>query len=247
MARGRLRATLGLPPSARPEARRSDRDLGRPPELGALRRLAFAERPELADLRAQRESLAKRQQIRRADGMPQIDFNGRYGRQVRLPENFTDPLFADWSVAVGMRWELFDGGRRKGQIAQLESQRQQLGWQLRDLENQIVLEIETALSRYRAALERVEAAEVAAETAREAARVAEETYREGVSLQTDLLDAQQEEIAADIERISANLAARAEAARLARAIGRYPTDGGWASTEIGPAVAPEAQESDENP
>jgi len=228
VAAARLRGVLGLPAGTRLVAETSEADLLEPRALDPLLDLAFDTRPELADLRTQRETLDKRQQITRSEGLPQIDFNGRYGRQVRLPENLPDPLYSDWSVAVGLRWELFDGGRRKGQIAQLESQSQQLAWQLRDVESQIVLGIETALSSYRAALERLQAAQVAAATAREASRVAAETYQEGVTLQADLLDAQQEEIRAEIERIDAVFQARTEAARLARAIGQYPTETGWA-------------------
>jgi len=233
----RLRGALGLPTGTQLVATPSERDLHRPLALDPLLDLALSSRPELADLRTQRQTLEKRQQITRSEGLPQVDFNGRYGRQVRLTKNFTDPLFADWSVAVGVRWELFDGGRRKGQIAQLESQDQQLAWKLRDLEDQIDLDIETALSSYRAALERLQAAQAAAEAAREAARVAEETYREGVTLQADLLDAQQQEISAEIERIDAVFQARTEAARLARAVGEYPMDTGWAGAEtlsVGP-------------
>lgn len=230
VAASRLRVTLGLPPGTEivteatgaPVVPPTTAGLPDPPGLSALLERARAERPELADLALQREALEKRQEILRAEGKPQIDFNGYYGRQVRLPEDVTDALFADWLVAVGLRWELFDGGRRKGEIAGLESQSQQLAWELRDLENRIVLDIETALARYRAALARLEAAGVAAETAREAARVAAETYREGVSLQADLLDAQQREIEAEILLIDAATQARVEAARLARAVGDYP-------------------------
>ena len=243
VAAARLRGVLGLPAGTRLATAASEADLDEPLDLDPLLDLAFDTRPELTDLRTQRETLEKRQQITRSEGLPQIDFNGRYGRQVRLPENLPDPLYADWSVAVGLRWELFDGGRRKGQIAQLESQSQQLAWQLRDLESQIVLDIETALSSYRAALARLAAAQAAAATAREASRVAAETYQEGVTLQADLLDAQQEEVRAEIERIDAVFQARAEAARLSRAIGQYPTDAGWAGAGSLPVDLPETTET----
>ncbi|MGD2113809.1 MAG: TolC family protein [Acidobacteriota bacterium] len=233
VAAARLRVSLGLPAATRISALGAERRLPPPRDLDALLDLALEQRPELADLRAQREALEKQQQVTRADGKPQVELNGFYGRQVRLPDNFTDPLYADWSVAVGLRWELFDGGRRRGRIAQLESQRQQLGWELRDLENRIVLDLETALAGYRAAIERLDAAEVAAESAREAVRVAEETYREGVTLQADLLDARQEEVRAEIERIDSIFSARIEAARLARAVGEYPEGTGWAVSGAG--------------
>jgi outer membrane protein TolC len=57
--------------------------------------------------------------------------------------------------------------------------------------------------------------------------VAAETYREGVSLQADLLDAQQREVAAEIRLISDAASTLIEAARLSRAIGEYPTDPTW--------------------
>lgn len=227
VAASRLRVALGLPPGVElvlpDEAGDLAAGLEPPRGLEALLDVALDSRPELADLALQRQALGMQQEVIRADGRPRIDFDGYYGRQVRLPENLDDPLYADWLLSVGLSWEFFDGGRRKGQIAQLESQRQRLGWQLRDLENRVVLEIETALARYRAALAGLEAAEIAAETAREAARVAAATYREGVTLQADLLDAQQREVEAEIQLIDAAYTARLEAARLERAIGRYPT------------------------
>jgi outer membrane protein TolC len=228
VAASRLRLVLGLPPGA--ELAPEEIESVEAPEalgLGALLARARVQRPELVDLALQRETLEKRQDVIRAEAKPQIDFDGYYGRQVRLPEDATDPLFSDWLVSVGLRWELFDGGRRKGEVAQLESQRQQLGWQLRDLESRIVLDIETALARYRAAAASLAAARTAAEAAREASRVAAETYREGVSLQADLLDAQQREVAAEIRLISDAASTLIEAARLSRAIGEYPTDPTW--------------------
>ncbi|MFP3940163.1 MAG: TolC family protein [Thermoanaerobaculia bacterium] len=231
VAESRLRVTLGLAPGTELDPREaSGPELAAPPGLSALVARARSQRPELVDLALQRDTLEKRQEIVQAEGKPQIELTGSYGREVRLPENVTDPLFADWLVAVGMRWELFDGGRRRGEVARLESERQQLGWELRDLESRIALDIETALARYRAARARLESARLSAETAREASRVAAETYREGVTLQADLLDAQQREVEAEIQRIDAAARARIEAFRLARAVGEYPTGTGWAAT-----------------
>jgi outer membrane protein TolC len=134
-----------------------------------------------------------------------------------------------------VRWEFFDGGRRRGRIAQLESQRQQLGHQLRDLLDGIRLELEESLAAYRTERERWLAAETAATAAREASRVARTSYREGVALQTDWLDAQRQETEAEILAVEAYYDARREAARLARAVGAYPT-------EAIPTAAPGAED-----
>jgi outer membrane protein TolC len=141
-----------------------------------------------------------------------------------LPENLSDELFDDWRVALGVRWSVFDGGRRRGQIGQLESQRAQLDWQREDLERQVALELEQAYTGYETALASWTAATAAAAAAREASRVAGENYREGVALQADLLDAQDQEQRADLVEIEAYYEAWIQAARLQRALGRLPTD-----------------------
>lgn len=235
VAESRLRQTMGLPPTVSLEvvglaevATDGDGELDSPPfasapALADLLVLARRQRPEVDDLLTQQEALRLQQEILHAEGRPQIEFNGRYGRQVREIENVSDPLFSDWAVSVGMRWEFFDGGRRRGQIAQLESQRQQRAWELRDLENQIVLQIETALAGYRAAVARERSARSAAETAREATRVAQDSFMEGVVLQSDVLDAQEQEVEAEIQLVDAIYQAYTESARLARAVGLLPS------------------------
>jgi outer membrane protein TolC len=205
-----------------------------PPELPAL--LAVAQgRPELADLALQREALARRQSVIAAEGRPQVELDAFLGRQVRELENVDEPLYDDYSLAVGVSWSFFDGGRRKGQTAQLESQRRQLDLERRDLEARIRLEVEEALTAYETALARWRAAATAAAAAREAAWVAGESYREGVALQADWLDAQRQETESEIEAVEAFYDARQEAARLARAVGSLPGQGpaGWPAVAAG--------------
>ena len=195
------------------------------PSFDTVFATAQAERPELVDLELQAEALAQRQVVVRAEGRPQIEFNGFYGREARVFGDLGDGLFDNYAFSVGLRWEFFDGGRRKGQIAQFESQRQQLGHRLRDLLSTIRLEIDESRTDYRTAIERWWAAETAATAAREASRVARESYREGVALQTDWLDAQRQEAESEILAVEAYYEARREAARLARAVGALPTRG----------------------
>jgi HAE1 family hydrophobic/amphiphilic exporter-1 len=223
VAETRLRWALALPAGEPLELVPAGRDLPEPAGYAELVEEAFAERPELRDLELQSQVYEKRQKVTRADGLPQIDFDGSYGREVRLVENFSDSLYSAWSFGVGLRWEFFDGGRRRGQIAQLESQRQQLAWQRADLQARIRLEIEQALSDYRTERARAAAAGSSAQAAGEALRVARELYEEGVATQTELLDAQSRATAADVLAVEAFYDALIEASRLARALGRLPT------------------------
>lgn len=196
-----------------------------PPPLPALTAAALERRPELADLDLQRRALALRQRVTAAEGKPQVELTGFFGRQARLFENVSDPLYDDYRVSLGLTWSFFDGGRRRGQIEQLESQRRQLELQRRDLEAAIRLEVEEARIDYQTAVARYRAAAVAAAAAREAARVARESYEEGVALQADWLDAQRQETEAGILVVEAYYDARQEAARLARALGTLPSEG----------------------
>lgn len=195
-----------------------------PAPLDALTTTGLARRPELADLDLQRRALALRQRVTAAEGKPQVELAGFFGRQARLFEDVADPLYDDYRVSLGLSWSFFDGGRRRGQIAQLESQRRQLELRRRDFEAEIRQEVEEARIDYQTAVARFRAAAVAAAAAREAARVARESYEEGVALQADWLDAQRQETETGILVVEAYYDARREAARLARAVGTLPSE-----------------------
>ncbi len=220
----RLRVVLGLDPGTAVEVALDPGEPPEPPDFAGLASTASTSRPELEDLHLQAQALGRQRMITAADGRPQVELAGAYGRQVRLVDNFGKPLFDDWSLSVGLTWSLFDGGRRKGQLAQLESRRRQLEWRLEELESEISRQIEEALVEYRTSRQRQRSAEVAAEAAREAARVALESYREGVAIQADLLGAQEDEIQAEFVRVDAVYDAWIKAAKLLRAIGRLPTE-----------------------
>ncbi len=230
VAKQELRALLDLPPGTPVEPLELTAEpLPMEREVDALLREALAQRPELADLELQDEALALQDRIESAEARPQVDLTGSFGREARLVEDLTDNLFDDWRLSVNLRWEFFDGGKRKGRLEQLASQRRQVEWQRRDLVQRVRLEIERGRSAYRASWESWRATEIAAQTAREASRVAAESYGEGVALQADLLDAQQQEVLAELQRVQAYFETWREAARLDRAVGRLP--GGLALTD----------------
>ena len=189
------------------------------PETDRALTFAIRTRPKFSDLELQLLAYDKQKKIVRADRYPQLDLAGVYGHTVRLPENWNDPLYQDWSVAIGLRWDFFNGGRVSAQVAGLESEKQQVAWQLEALYNQVEQEVGAAITEYEAALSQWEAAEISAQAAREASRVARESYEEGVALQTDWLTAQEREISAEVVRVQSYYGARTSVARMARAVG----------------------------
>ena len=222
-----LKAVLNL--DADPIVQELEDPLPAMPEKDRTLLFALDTRPEFDDLELQLDAYDKQKRIVKADQLPQIDLNGLYGHTVRLPENWNDSLYADWAVAIGLRWEFFNGGRVKAQVAGLESEKQQVAWQLEALFNQVEQEVEAAITEYSAALSQWETAEISALAAREASRVARESYEEGVALQTDWLTAQEREITAEVVRVQSYYGARTSVARLARAVG-LQADEAWQFT-----------------
>lgn len=222
LAEMRLRQILALAPEEPLDLEPSRANLSDPPALEALVAAATL-RPEIQDLLHQEHAYKIQQQITRADGLPRIDLSGFWGREVRLVTNFSDPLYSSWSAAVELSWQFFDGGRRRGQIEQFESQARQIALRRADLEAKVRLETDEARTNYATARSRAASAEIFAQAAQEAVRVARATYEEGVSTQTDLLDAQRNAVLAQVSAIEARYAALVEASRLSRAVGLLPT------------------------
>lgn len=183
---------------------------------------ALSRRPELVDLARQEEVFRLRQRIVRSEGLPQIELRASYGREVRELENLDRSLYAAWSASLALEWSFFDGGRRKGQIAQFEAQREQLEWRRRELESRIRLEVEQALAELQAAQSRALAAALSERAATEAERVARASFEEGVARQSDLLDAQSRATSARVLAITTRYEALIQKARLSRVLGELP-------------------------
>ncbi|MEM9291306.1 MAG: TolC family protein [Acidobacteriota bacterium] len=240
VAASSLRRVLALAPDQpvplAPEARGP---LSTAPSVIRLAEAARDLRPELRDLGYRASSLVEQLAVLEADARPRLDLNGSYGRSARLAEDLTDTLFQDWSVTLEVTWDLFDGGRRKGQAQRLESQRRQLNLRRQDVIRQVILEIESRSASFAAARARWLAQQTVAAAADEASRVAEESYREGVVLQSEWLDAQEEATEAELEASRAYYEARIEQARLRRAAGWLPWPHWRATTPTPAPAAPE--------
>lgn len=207
---------------------------GEPDDAPAVEELVaagLAARPEIADFELQLEIYDKRHAVTAAEGKPQIEFAGSWGREVRELDNFGDPLYSAWSAGLGLRWEFFDGGRRRGKLEQLASEQRQTALDLEDLRARIGLEIGQAAADYRTARARAAAARSSARVASEALRVARENYEQGIATQTDLLDAQSRATLADTLAVSSYYDALIQASRLARSVGQLPTAGWQAVAE----------------
>lgn len=125
-----------------------------------------------------------------------------------------------WDVGVSVAWPLWDGGRVKAEVAEVAANRRALAERLAEFDavlefevRQRRLDLESARASIRAATDEVS-------SAAEARRVVSERFKAGLVSSTDVLDAQQELLAAQFDRTRALASARLAEARLDRAVGR---------------------------
>ncbi|RKZ15315.1 hypothetical protein DRQ53_09365 [bacterium] len=234
--RNRLSLLLGLPPGG---ARLGLGERGGVPEspdslLTVVPANLIRRRP---DIRAAERKLAAqtaRVGVATAELYPSFSLSGTFSV---LSRSFDDLFTEDavgWSVVPGFSWNLFNGGKVRGQIHVEEARVQQA---LAVYEKAILSalgEVESALVDYQQQRIRLERLEVAVEAAQESVTLVTTQYIEGLTDFQSLLDAQrvlfnqQDQMAASSGSVFTALVA------VNRAIG-----GGWSLNEPVPDLPPE--------
>lgn len=161
------------------------------PDLQAAWARASEGRSDLARQRFLVELREEDLEVERRSFLPTLDLNADYLRRASTDDfpggdDFVDSLAAGLVVSV----DLFDGGERRGRVAQaraaLEQERQRLG----RLEEEVRLEVEQADLAIRAARESVEASRGTVDLAEQALEIAQIRFKNGLSTQVELDDAE---------------------------------------------------------
>jgi outer membrane protein len=95
----------------------------------------------------------------------------------------------EWQAGLRLKWTLFDGLRREGQIRQQRAAWKQSIIGLSDMEQKVLQEVRNALLDLRDAKELVESQQLNLQQANEALRLVDTGAREGVNTPLDVLDA----------------------------------------------------------
>jgi len=223
VAEADLRRATGLPPSA---AILIDAALEPAPgEIEPYERLVEAARearPERQALQTRVAGIGERQAAVAAGLRPTIalvagfDYARPNARIFPRAGAWND----SWDVGVSVAWPLWDGGRVKAEVAEVAANRRALAERLAEFDavldfevRQRRLDLESARASIRAATDEVA-------SAAEARRVVSERFKAGLVSSTEVLDAQQELLAAQFDRTRALASARLAEARLDRAVGR---------------------------
>lgn len=185
-----------------------------PGNLSELSGNALKQRPELVTLAQQIESLGQQAQSVQAGLLPQVAVNGGYQYQ----ENRYQAFEGLWMANVGVEWKLFDGssGHRSDamtrQAISLKEQRD-------DLSGMINLQVRQAWLDIQEAQKRIITTKQAIAQADENLKVTADRYRQGLSINTDVLKAEDLRVVTLSNFNNATLDAALATLHLRRAIG----------------------------
>jgi len=196
-----------MPPPLAPEGLPSDLLLRRPDIVQAEQRLM-----------AQHARIA----VARAALFPRISLTGYLGSESRaLSDLFSGPSLI-WQLAAGVAQPIFQAGRLQGEIEAVKAREQQALAQYQKAVQEAFREVQQALSAQTRAREVFEAESARADALKDTLRLARIRYDNGLVSQLEVIDAERNLLAADLNRADALRARRVAVADLVRALG-----GGW--------------------
>jgi len=159
------------------------------PVLEEAVRIAQLNRPDLyqAELRIHSQEEAVR--IAKSRYWPQVDllFTQTWARPD--PHTSADRWGNRWLAGIQVEVPILDGLRREGRLMQEKAALERRKIELKQAEEQTLLEIRQALLSVRDAEKLVESQRLNVERAKEALRLAEAGYREGVNSEVEVIDA----------------------------------------------------------
>lgn len=153
---------------------------------------AIAERPDLRALELQRQALEGTAKGYRMLHRPALGFSGKLGIMAyELDQLGEFEQNRDWSVGLGLTWNLFDGLATTSRAKQFSSDARSVELAQRQASKFARIEIETAFQERNAADSAAVAAAQAAGAAQEAVELLTQDFRAGKGAVTDLLQAEE--------------------------------------------------------
>jgi outer membrane protein TolC len=220
--RAELARLIGAPIDAElePDAALEQPDATVPPVANAA--AARAERADRQALSLRAEAANARIDAARAGFKPSLAVVGGYDYARPNPKIFPreDEWKPAWDIGVNVNWSLWNGGRTAAEVAEARSQAIAAQEQLAEFDTVIGLEVRQRQLDLDSARAQVPPALDGVKSAAEARRVVQERFAAGVATNTDLLDAQQDQLEAELQRTRTLANVRLAEARLARALGK---------------------------
>jgi len=211
----RLNKLLGRAVDERFTVSEQGTDLVQIPDPAQAEITAVAQRPEISEAALKLEHARYGYKIKKSEYLPDIDLSLRYTRL------YNTEFIPDEESSIGLtaRWEFYDWGRKSQDLSQKNYAIHQARNQLREAEDQVLIEVNTRIRQLQDALDLVKVTELTERATREKARVLLNQYRQQAALLDDVLKAESEWSDAVNEHQQASLSVRSAQAELQKAMG----------------------------
>lgn len=224
VAMHRLGVLLALAPGELASELEAPHPIPAPPAqiLVGLPSELLARRPDVR--RAERELAAATARIGAAvaERYPKFSLTGAFGLESVSSADFADAASRAWSLGPAVRWPLFAGGRILASIEVQDARAEQAKLAYEQSLLFALEEVENALVAYLREWDHRRALESAAAAGRKSVALADELYRKGLTDFLDVLDAERELYAAELELAASETTASLNVVALYKALG-----GGW--------------------
>ena len=179
-------------------------------------------RPDIAQAEQRLAAAGARIHVLRTALFPRIALTGYLGSESRLLSDLLSGPSAIWQLAFALAQPVFQAGRSRAEIAAAEARERQAMAQYQKAVQDAFREVATALSAQTRSREVFEAETARVSLLTDALRLARIRFDNGLVSQLEIIDAERNLLAAQLNRIEALRAQRVAVADLSRALG-----GGW--------------------
>lgn len=210
IAQGQLATSIGLPAETTfriQDVHELPIPLSMPDSLDQEINRAFRQRPELLEQIARIRASEGRIKAARSAYVPSIGFTGdgglarAYGQQDLYPGHYAQGDV--WSLALQMKWTLFDGARREKALASAQAERRAAKADLNSLRDQIDQEVFASYTNVQTALRQQKSAAALLTASEQSYEAARQSYNFGVRNQLDVISAQKTLAVARSEDVAA--------------------------------------------
>jgi outer membrane protein TolC len=223
VAEADLRRATGLGPAV-PLDLAAALDGPRPsvPTVDELLAEARKNRPERQALQFRVDGVGQQRSAAAAGSKPVVWVGGGVDYARPNPRIFprADAWNESWDVGVNVTWPLWDGGRVKADVAQASAGERAAQQRLAEFDTVLEFDVRQRQLDLTSAVAAIAAATAAVASATEARRVVADRFKAGLTSNTDVLDAQQALLGAQLGRTRTLASVKLAQARLDRVLGR---------------------------
>jgi outer membrane protein TolC len=160
---------------------------GFPADLESARNRALDQRPEVREARLNLRQAELDRRIKKSEYIPDVTAGFLYLTFRNFDESVPKNLA---SAGLGVKWEVYDWGRKRRQLDERDKAIEQAKVRLRDTENGVLTDVSDKFRKLQQTRQALVVAQFGEETARESLRVNMNRYQATAALLSDVLQSQ---------------------------------------------------------